>query len=385
MTKQVNSRNLILLGFLATPIFNYAQQATGEASKTVFSNALFNTLVIVIIGLLIVIVALGNALKNIASSGFVLNKFKDKASDNKGDTLKASSIILFFLLGSHVQAQTSNAGNSSWLIGGLDYATFFTLVSIILLESIVIIVMYYLIMGFVKAEKPKAVAAPREKSILEKINASVDIEKEHDILLDHDYDGIKELDNNLPPWWKYGFYLTIFIGVVYLTNFHLLGTGDLQKTEYEKSLALAKAEIEEYMKTAANNVDETNVKQLGVDDIEKGKELFITTCATCHGKNGQGTVGPNLTDEYWIHGGGLADIFKSVKYGWVDKGMKAWKEDLSALQIAQITSFIRTLKGTNPDGAKAAQGDLYKEEIIAKSDSTLVVADSLLVKKDTLK
>jgi cytochrome c oxidase cbb3-type subunit III len=132
-------------------------------------------------------------------------------------------------------------------------------------------------------------------------------------------------------------------------------------------------------------LNETNVKQLGADDIEKGKELFLASCAVCHGKNGQGTVGPNLADEYWLHGGGLADIFKSIKYGWVDKGMKAWKDDLSAMQMAQITSFIRTLKGTNPEGAKAAQGDLYQEEVIAKSDSTLAVADSLVAKQDTLK
>jgi cytochrome c oxidase cbb3-type subunit III len=231
MTKQVNSRNLILLGLLAMPIYNFAQQATLDSSKTVFSNALFNTLVIVILALLIVIIALGNALKNIASSDFVLTKLKNKHDANKNDGIKTTSTIILLLLGYQFQAQTSNAGNGSWIIGGLDYTTFFSLVSIILLESIVIIVMYYLIMGFVKTEKEKVIEKPKTKTILEKLNASVDIEKERDILLDHDYDGIKELDNNLPPWWKYGFYLTIFVGIIYLTNYHVLGTGDLQKTE----------------------------------------------------------------------------------------------------------------------------------------------------------
>ncbi len=383
MTKQVNKSRLMFLGLLVIPIINYAQGTNADAGTTVFSNALFNTLLILILALLIVIIALGQVLKNIASSEFILNKFKNK--DGKNDTTKAVSVIFLLLAGYQSQAQTNLAVNDSWLIGGLDYTTFFSLIAIIAIESIVIVILYFLIMGFVRTEKIKTAEKPKTKTILEKINASVDIEKEHDILLDHDYDGIKELDNDLPPWWKYGFYLTILIGVVYLTNYHVLGTGDLQKAEYENSLITAKAEIEEYMKTAANNVDETTVKQLDGADLEKGKELFVSTCAACHGNDGRGTVGPNLTDEYWLHGGSIVDIFKTIKYGWVDKGMKSWKEDLSAMQIAQISSFIRTLKGTNPAGAKAAQGDLYKEENVIVNDSTAVVGDSLVVKQDTLK
>lgn len=383
MTKQVNKSRLIFLGFLVMPFFNYAQEITASQGKTVFSNALFNTLLVLIIALMIVIIALGQVLKNIASSEFILNKFKNK--DVKSDTTKTLSVVFLLLAGYPSLAQTSAAAKNEWLIGGLDYTTFFSLITIIAIESIIIVVLYFLIMGFVKTEKQKVPAKTKAKTILEKINASVDIEREHDILLDHDYDGIKELDNDLPPWWKYGFYLTIFIGIVYLTNYHVLGTGDLQKEEYEISLVTAKAEIAEYMKTAANNVDETTVKQLGAADVEKGKELFISTCAACHGNDGRGTVGPNLTDEYWLHGGSVVDIFKTIKYGWVDKGMKSWKEDLSAMQIAQIASFIRTLKGTNPAGAKASQGDLYKEENVIINDSTAFVSDSLTVKQDTLK
>lgn len=373
----------MFLGLLVMPIINYAQDTNADLSKTVFSNALFNTLLILILMLLIVIIALGQVLKNIASSEFILNKFKNK--DSKNDTTKVVSVMFLLLAGYHSQAQSPAAVDNSWLIGGLDYTTFFSLIAIIAVESIVIVILYLLIMGFVRTEKQQTVEKQKTKTILEKINASVDIEKEHDILLDHDYDGIKELDNDLPPWWKYGFYLTIGVGVVYLINFHVLGTGDLQKAEYDKSIVQAKVDLDEYMKTAANNVDETTVKQLSGADIDAGKELFIATCAACHGKDGRGTVGPNLTDDYWLHGGSIADIFKTIKYGWVDKGMKSWKEDLSAMQIAQISSFIRTLKGTNPAGAKAAQGDLYKEEMKPVTDSTLVISDTLIVKKDTLK
>ena len=198
--------------------------------------------------------------------------------------------------------------------------------------------------------------------------------------MDHDYDGIKELDNDLPPWWKYGFYLTIVVAFLYMIHYHISGTGDLQAVEYNKEMAKAKAEIAEYMKTAANNVDENTVKLLdNPADIENGKQVYTANCAACHGKLGEGGVGPNFADEYWIHGGSVQDIFKTIKYGFADKGMKSWKEDLSPMQIAQVTSYIRTLKGTNPPNGKAPQGDLYTESGVVASDSTAVVNDSLKV------
>lgn len=381
-----NKNKFIFLVLLFLPIINFAQDANVSNSLSYFSNALFNTLLTLIIVLLIVVIALTQALKNIASSDYILNKFNKKGDSNdKKDNTKITTVVLFLMSGYYLQAQSKTNVDNSWLIGGLDMFTFYSMISIIFLEAVVILILYYLIMSFIKTEQKVVAKKVKTKTILEKLNASVDIEKEHDILLDHDYDGIKELNNDLPPWWKYGFYLTIGVGVVYLINFHVLGTGDLQKAEYDKSIAQAKIDLEEYMKTAANNVDETTVKELSGADVDAGKELFIATCAACHGKDGRGTVGPNLTDEYWLHGGSIADIFKTIKYGWVDKGMKSWKDDLSAMQMAQIASFIRTLKGTNPAGAKAPQGDLYKEEIKEATDSTLVVSDTLLVKKDTLK
>lgn len=201
-------------------------------------------------------------------------------------------------------------------------------------------------------------------------------------MLDHDYDGIKELDNNLPPWWKYGFYLTIIIGVVYLVNYHITGISPLQKEEYKLSVKKAEAEVAEYMKKSANNVDENTVKMLsGASDLAAGKDAFIATCAACHGRAGEGGVGPNLTDDYWIHGGSVKDIFKTIKYGWPDKGMKSWKDDFSPMQIAQLTSFIRTLKGTNPPNPKEKQGELYTEQETPAPAS----ADSAAVKTDTTK
>lgn len=389
-----------MVAMLATPIAVFAQE-TQKETTTYFSNALFNTLLVIIILLLIVVLAIANVLKNLSQSEYFQERYKkNKSESNTTSTTTLGLLVVFSLLANQLVAQNTKVNSAnSWLIGGLDGFTFYFMMLIIFIEGIAIFSLLNVIKGLTKSDKVKDVKTVetaegkiievKEKTILDKLNASVDIENEAEIMLDHDYDGIKELDNNLPPWWKYGFYLTIVIGVIYLINFHVSATGDLQDVEYKKEIAEAKLQVEEYMKTSANNVDETTVKLLdNASDLASGKDVFIATCVACHGKLGEGGVGPNLTDAYWLHSGGVADIFKSIKYGWPDKGMKSWKEDLSPIQIAQVTSYIKTLAGTNPPNGKAPQGDVYVEEgKKATTDSTAVIGDSLVVKevvKDSL-
>lgn len=388
--KTIKLRYIALM--LMAPLAGFSQEAETPAAGSYFSNALFDTLLVAILLLLMLIVAMSSVLKNIAQSDYFMENYKKNKSDGSSKGPKVVSVLaIILLLSNQLLAQNAEPAAAvpyDWRIGGLDGFTFYFMIAIILIEGIVIFLLFNLIKGFVKTEKAKKViVAPdgttqdlKEKTILEKLNASVDLENEEEILLDHDYDGIRELDNNLPPWWKYGFYLTIVVAVIYLINFHVIGTGDLQTTEYQKEMAAAKLQIEEFMKTSANNVDESTVKMLEGADLEAGKEVFMANCVACHGKLGEGGVGPNLTDAYWLHSGGIADIFKSIKYGWTDKGMKSWKEDLSPLQIAQVTSYIKTLAGTNPPNAKAAQGDLFTEAgAVAVSDSMKVVSDSLII------
>lgn len=365
------SKSVIAAVLFLSPQLSHAA-GTILNGETIFSNITFNILLGVIIFLLLIIVGITRALKGVSRSDL----FNKSAKAN--DTTKTLGIVFLLLLSQQMSA--GNATGEKWTVAGLDMWIFFFMISVILLEVIIIAVLLYTINYLVRSEEVPGVqkVVKKEKNILEVINASVDIERESEIMMDHDYDGIKELDNNLPPWWKYGFYLTIVIGFVYLIHFHIAQTGDLQIGEYQKEMDQAKAEVEAYMKESSGNIDETNVKLLSGADLDAGKALFQANCAACHGKLGEGGVGPNMTDDYWIHEGSLVGIFKSIKYGWPDKGMKSWKEDFSPMQIAQLSSFLKTIIGTNPPNGKAPQGDLFKESPIA-SDSTAVIKDSLQV------
>lgn len=393
-TRHITSKQskLLMFALLILPAVGFAQEQE-VATVSYFSNALFNTLLVTIILLAILVVALSSVLKNISNSDLLMRNIKsDKNSGNSNAAKTTMLLLLFTLSGFSLFSQTTNpVVADDGRIGGVDQFTFYFMLSTIFLELIVITVLINTIRYVLKTDEklsPVATNKPKEKTILDVLSDAVEVENEESILLDHDYDGIKELDNNLPPWWKYGFYLTIVIGVIYLINYHVIKTSPLQGEEYTISVKKAEAEVAEYMKNSANNVDESTVKMLDNSaDLAAGKDLFLNNCAACHGKLGEGTVGPNLTDDYWLHSGGVKDIFKTIKYGYPDKGMKSWKEDFSPMQIAQLTSYIRTLKGTNPPKAKDKQGELYVEEGTAVSDSTAVIADSskLSAISDTLK
>ncbi len=205
------------------------------------------------------------------------------------------------------------------------------------------------------------------KKVVSIMNESVPVEEEHSILTDHEYDGIRELDNNLPLWWRYMFYGTIIFSFVYLFKFHVFKTGELQLEEYQKEVASAEIMKEENRKKDAANVDEKSVVYLeDAAAIASGKTIFNDNCRACHGGAGEGGVGPNLADEYWLHGGGISNVFKTIKYGVPDKGMIAWQAQLKPKQIQEVASYILTLKGTNPPNAKAAQGEIYKEDAAFK-------------------
>lgn len=209
------------------------------------------------------------------------------------------------------------------------------------------------------------------KDIYLKLLDSKPVEQEDEIILDHNYDGIKELDNNLPPWWVYGFYATIIFGVIYMIRFHVFNDYT-QTEEYETEVAEAKIAIEEYKKTAKDLVDVNTVTLLtDAADLSAGKAIFATNCVACHKADGGGGIGPNLTDKYWILGGGIKNIFRTISEGGRDgKGMVAWKQTLKPAEMAQVASYIVTLGGTTPAEPKEAQGELWVDPDTPKEEKS---------------
>ncbi len=215
-------------------------------------------------------------------------------------------------------------------------------------------------------EKAKARFLKEKKSsnwimnTYKKLAGGKPIEQEGEIILDHNYDGIKELDNSLPPWWLYSFYISIIFAAVYLVRYHVMDGPDMAK-EYEMEMAAANEAIEEYKKTAKNLIDLESVTLLTeAADLEAGKAIFTVNCVVCHMADGGGGIGPNLTDEYWILGGGIKNVYKTLVEGGRDgKGMISWKSTLSPLEMAQVGSYLLTFEGTTPANPKAPEGDIW--------------------------
>ena len=188
------------------------------------------------------------------------------------------------------------------------------------------------------------------------------LDQESEIILDHNYDGIQELDNNLPPWWVYLFYACVIFAGVYLVRFHIMG-GDAQAQEYLNEMKDAQIAIEAYKKANPNAIDIDNVTLLAdTGDLQAGKDVYQANCVACHAPDGGGGIGPNLVDEYWILGGGIKNVFKTITEGGRSgKGMESWKSKLNAKQRQQVASYVLSLQGTTPMNPKPAQGDLWSE------------------------
>ena len=201
------------------------------------------------------------------------------------------------------------------------------------------------------------------KRLMAKLTKTESLDNEGQLLLEHDYDGIKELDNNLPPWWVYLFYASILFGVVYMVQYEVLGA-DNQEMELTKEVAQAKIDIAEYMKTAPDIMDEKSVTLLtDPADLAAGKEIYTTNCAACHRSDAGGQIGPNLTDDKWILGGGIKNVFHTLVNGGRDgKGMISWKGTLKPKEMQKVASYILSLKGSNPPDAKAPEGEVWVVE-----------------------
>lgn len=330
-------------------------------------NPLAQIMIVIIAALALVIGLLAFIVQGVAE--FYLNQ--QKKENNAGTIQKIISVLvvaLFFTVDSHAQTDgVQEVVNTD--VAGLEYTTFFALAGVITIEILVIFGLLYNIQFLLKrniAAIPTMLAEKKissfnwQKIWWQKLNRVQPITEEAAIDLGHDYDGIRELDNRLPPWWLYGFYVCILFAAIYLWRFHVTHSAPSSSQELATALEIAAVEKENYLAKAANNVDENTVTMLDAGAIAAGAKIYQTACAACHLADGGGSVGPNLTDDYWLHGGDIKSIFKTIKYGWPEKGMKAWQDDYSPVQMAQIASFVKSLQGTKPAVPKEPQGMLEK-------------------------
>jgi cytochrome c oxidase cbb3-type subunit 3 len=291
-----------------------------------------------------------------------------------------------FLFGTITQSYPQSTTNNSFWSNPAEHPLLpiYLVIGLVILTAILTMVVgIYLIsvLNVLTAEREKEKAArlgkpyvPRQSwwsRFAQKVNASVPVEREKDIELDHNYDGIRELDNHLPPWWKWLFYGTIGWSVIYVFVFHLSKSLPLSLQEYNIEVAQAEEQQRRLRAQQPETIIDENALVFTNDAalIEKGKSVFMNnSCGSCHRNDGGGnTIGPNLTDEYWIHGGDIKDIFNTIKNGAVEKGMPAWGKSMKPEDVRDVTFFVISLRGTNPANAKAPQGELVKTPVLQDS------------------
>ena len=215
-------------------------------------------------------------------------------------------------------------------------------------------------MVLVYSEKSDTAEQSGFSKLMQTLNQRPSMDDEQKLLLDHDFDGIKELNNKIPPWFMAIFYGSMIWAVIYMVDFHVLGSGNVQEDEYAAEVEAADLEREILNKSGSFVNEETVTILDDVAALASGKDIFIKSCAACHGMGGEGLVGPNFTDEYWVHGGGIKDLFKTIKYGVPQKGMISWQAQLDPTMMQEVASYILTLKGTNPPNQKGPEGKKWE-------------------------
>lgn len=276
-------------------------------------------------------------------------------------------VAILMLLGTKTYAQSANGAGI-----GQDTMLYITFGLVFLVSVLVLIVAIYvlqLLKAFIRKEMTAEQLARYEAEpswyakLWARWNDFKPMEEEEELLLDHDYDGIKELDNHLPPWWKGLFYVTIVYAVVYLLIFHVFKTAPLQEERYEREIAAAEALKTNQAADIVVDFDENTVTATTESvELADGQKFFESQCAVCHKQDGGGLAGPNLTDQYWKHGGSISDVYKTIKNGVPNTAMMSWENQLNPIRIRNVASYVLSLQGTNPPGALPPDGELYEPE-----------------------
>lgn len=267
--------------------------------------------------------------------------------------LKLITVIFIFFFVQNTFAQTD---------GGELTKTYYDVVAVALIFVVILIIVGFLYFGMGEEVKRETKFSLGFKKIKDYVVGLKPIEKEKDIMFEHAYDEIRELDNKIPPWFNYLFYGSIVFGIFYMINYHILSSGDVQASEYNEEIKMAELKKIELVKSGALLDENTLTALTDASALNSGKDIFKKNCAVCHTESGAGLVGPNLTDDYWIHGGGIKNVYAVVKEGVPAKGMISWKAQLNPRQIQEVSSYVLSLRGSNPQNPKAPEGVLYVEQ-----------------------
>lgn len=267
-------------------------------------------------------------------------------------------------------ALSASAASNTEIMNGIALGAIIVTLILIIIVCFVLLRTFKVLSAIILADQKTASAHTEAKEadlIIQKVHKQTVWQKilslrpmaeEKDLLIMHDYDDIQELDNPIPAWFNWLFYGSVIFAFIYLLNYHVFNLGKLQDEEYAIEMKEAEVAKEAYLAKSGNVIDENNVKlDAGEGVLSAGKAVFAQNCVACHGQNAEGIVGPNLTDEYWLHGGKINDIFKVIKYGVPEKGMISWEKQLTPKQISDVANYIESLKGTNPANPKAPQGE----------------------------
>lgn len=310
--------------------------------------------------ILIAILVVSGTLKTFIRS----DVFKERLKDNKYLPLLVLGLLFTGAIGWSNQAYSLSfniSGDTNpeqpWLLVEKQDLYFLAAIDFVLLGVLIYIrrmLNHFVRMVFPQKETTKVRVSRKLNRIL---TDTVPIEEESEILMHHEYDGIRELDNNLPPWWVWGFYASIAFAVIYLLNYHILGLSDLQIEAYKKDMVAKQKEVDAYLSKMAMNVDEkTAVLLEEKSDLDAGKSIFTNNCIACHLDDGSGKIGPNLTDKNWIYGYDIKEVFATIKYGTAN-GMPDHNSKLNPVQIQQVASFVLSL----PEKAgKPAEGEIIE-------------------------
>lgn len=294
----------------------------------------------------------------ISLAGSTRNILEYKRSKLK-DGLKMILVLAGLFVAPNLFAAEAAAAPSQYLISFSDTA-FWTFLTLDIILVMIILYLTGVVRGVLSEYK-----VPSKMNVFARWNKTmtdaVPIESESSILLDHDYDGIKELDNNLPPWWKYGFYITIVWGVIYLFYYNVFNVGMLQEQEFLAEMEDGERAVAEYKKAHPVLITADNVTLLEDDaSISKGQQVYTQYCQTCHMEKGRGGAGPNLTDNSWIYGNDIKTVFTTVSEG-TKNGMAKWSDIISAEDIQAVASYVLHFDPVLPPEGKQPEGKVIAE------------------------